>query len=132
MKRFFSGLLALVLVVAIGLTGCTNAPSSLSGNYPQDTLALVQALRTAIELPNDAKEKAAVQATTKQLINDFAAYYRRDTSVATSSSFTTMRTALNAIAAHYSSSPNRPLPEKLKTRLEQELKQVEMSLQREA
>lgn len=132
MKRFFSGLLALVLVVAIGLNGCSNAPASLSGNYSQDTLALVQALRTAIELPNDDKGKAAVQASTKQLINDFAAYYRRDTSVATSASFTTMRTALNAIAGHYSSYPNRPLPEKLKTRLEQELKQVELSLKREA
>lgn len=132
MKRFFSGLLALVLVVAIGLNGCANAPSSLSGNYSKDTLALVQALRTAIELPNDDKSKAAVQASTKQLINDFAAYYRRNTDVATSASFTTMRTALNAIAGHYSSYPNRPLPEKLKTRLEQELKQVELSLKREA
>ncbi len=132
MKRIFSGLMALVLVIAIGLNGCANAPSSLTGNYSQDTLALVQSLRTAIELPDISKENAAVQAKTKQLINDFAAYYRRDNSVATSSSFTTMRTALNAIAGHYTNYPNRPLPEKVKTRVEQELKQVELSLKREA
>jgi photosystem II Psb27 protein len=43
-----------------------------------------------------------------------------------------MRTALNAIAGHYSAYPNRPLPEKLKTRVEQELKQVESALNRGA
>ncbi|MBD0363369.1 MAG: photosystem II protein Psb27, partial [Coleofasciculus sp. C3-bin4] len=45
-------------------------------------------------------------------------------------SFTTMRTALNSLAGHYSSYPNRPLPQKLKTRLEQEFKQVENALNR--
>jgi len=30
-----------------------------------------------------------------------------------------MRTALNSLAGHYSSYPNRPVPEKLKQRLEQ-------------
>ncbi|KGF73020.1 Photosystem II protein [Neosynechococcus sphagnicola sy1] len=133
MKRYFSGLLALVLVVVIGLTGCAgNSTSGLTGNYRQDTLALVDGLRKAIQLPDNAPDKTTVQSTTRQLINDFAALYRRDSSIAKSSSFTTMRTALNSLAGHYSSYPNRPLPEKLKSRLEQELKQVETALNREA
>jgi len=41
-----------------------------------------------------------------------------------------MRTALNSLAGHYSSYPNRPVPEKLKQRLEQEFKQVEVALKR--
>ncbi|PLZ41796.1 photosystem II protein Psb27, partial [Fischerella thermalis WC542] len=41
-------------------------------------------------------------------------------------------TALNSLAGHYSSYPNRPVPKKLKDRLEMEFKQVEMSLQRGA
>jgi photosystem II Psb27 protein len=131
MKRYLSRLVALVLVVVIGLMGCSsNSVTGLTGDYRQDTLGLLQRLRTAIELPEDAPDKAAAQAEARQKINDFASRYRRDNSVATLSSFTTIRTALNSLAGHYSSYPNRPLPEKLKNRLEQEFKQVENALKR--
>jgi photosystem II Psb27 protein len=132
MKRYWSRLLALVLVVVIGLMGCSSsgAMGSLSGDYRQDTLALVNTLRTAIELPEDSPDKAATQAEAREKINEFAARYRRDSSVTTLNSFTTMRTALNSLAGHYSSYPNRPLPEKLKRRLSQEFKQVEAALSR--
>lgn len=133
MKRYLSRLVALVLVVVIGLMGCSsNSASGLSGDYRQDTLTLLQSLRTAIELPEDAANKAEAQSLARQEINDFAARYRRDSSVTTLSSFTTMRTALNSLAGHYSAYPNRPLPQKLKTRLEQEFKQVENALRRGA
>lgn len=131
MKRYLSRLLALVLVVAIGLVGCSN-PSGLTGDYRQDTLSLVNTLRTAIELPEDSPQKAAAQAEARQKINDFAARYRRDSSVNGLRSFTTMRTALNGLAGHYSSYPNRPVPEKLKQRLELELNQVESALRQGA
>jgi photosystem II Psb27 protein len=131
MKRYLSRLVALVLVVVIGLMGCSSDNvTGLTGDYRQDTFALLQSLRTAIELPEDAPDKAAAQAEARQKINDFASRYRRDSSVTTLSSFTTMRTALNSLAGHYSSYPNRPLPKKLKTRLEQEFKQVENALNR--
>ncbi|MGL6284443.1 MAG: photosystem II protein Psb27, partial [Microcoleaceae cyanobacterium] len=58
MKRFLSGIFALLLVCVIGLTGCSNGSSILSGNYQQDTLAVVNSLRTAINLPDDSTEKA--------------------------------------------------------------------------
>jgi photosystem II Psb27 protein len=132
MKRYLSRLLALVLVAVIGLMGCSSNSSTtgLTGDYRQDTFALLQSLRTAIELPEDAPEKAEAQGEAREKINDFASRYRRDSSVATLSSFTTMRTALNSLAGHYSSYPNRPLPKKLKTRLEQEFQQVENALKR--
>jgi len=129
MKRYWSRLLALVLVLVIGLMGCSSA-GDLSGDYRQDTLAVVNTLRTAIELPEDSPNKAQVQAEARQKINEFAARYQRDNSLTNLSSFTTMRTALNSLAGHYSSYPNRPLPKKLKQRLEQEFKQVEMALSR--
>lgn len=133
MKPLISRLLALMLVAVIGLTGCSAGTSGqLTGDYRQDTLMLVDSLRTAITLPDDDLAKAEAQAEAKVLISDFASRYRRDAAVANLSSFTTMRTALNAIAGHYSSYPNRPLPEKLKTRVEQELKQVEAALKRGA
>lgn len=131
MKRLISRALALVLVCVIGLMGCSN-PSNLSGDYRQDTLALINSLRTAIELPEDAENKAAAQGVARQIINDYAARYRRDNSVANLPSFTTIRTALNSLAGHYSSYPNRPVPEKMKNRLEQEFRQVESALQRGA
>src|SRR4028118_2007910 len=133
MKRYLSPLVALVLVVVIGLMGCSsNSVTGLTGDYRQDTLALLQGLRTAIELPDDAPDKASAQAQARQQINDFASRYRRDSSVTTLSSFTTMRTALNSLAGHYSSYPNRPIPQKLKNRLEQEFTQVENALKRGA
>jgi photosystem II Psb27 protein len=133
MKTLIARLFALLLVAVIGLTGCSAGTSGkLTGDYRQDTLMVITSLRTAIELPSDDPAKAPAQAEAKDLINDFASRYRRDPVVGNLSSFTTMRTALNAIAGHYSSYPNRPLPEKLKKRVEQEFKQVESALRREA
>jgi len=132
MKRYWSRLLTLVLVVFIGLIVCSpsSAADSLSGDYRQDTLAVVNTSRTAIELPEDSPNKAEAQTDARKKINEFVARYRRDGSVSGLNSFTTMRTALNSLAGHYSSYPNRPLPEKLKRRLDQEFKQVEAALVR--
>lgn len=132
MNRYWSRLLPLILVVVIGLMGCSSsiATDGLSGDYRQDTLAVVNTLRTAIELPEDSPDKAAAQTEARQKINDFAARYRRVSSLSGLNSFTTMRTALNSLAGHYSSYPNRPVPEKLKQRLEKEFKQVEAALSR--
>jgi photosystem II Psb27 protein len=41
-----------------------------------------------------------------------------------------MQTALNSLAGYYTSYGNRPLPEKLQTRILQEFKQVEIALKR--
>lgn len=130
MKRFLSRALALVLVAAIALTGCS-AGAGLTGNYRQDTLEVLNSLKTAIELPEDTPDKAEAQAEARQKINDYISEYRRNNRVTNLPSFTTMRTALNALAGHYSSYPNRPVPEKLKQRLEREFDRVEMALKRE-
>ncbi|MDB9374469.1 MULTISPECIES: photosystem II protein Psb27 [Nodularia] len=132
MKRYWSRLLALVLVVTLGLMGCTESPDSLTGDYRQDTLAVVNVMKQALDLTADSPDRAAIQAEARQKINDFSARYQRDNSVSGLSSFTTMRTALNSLAGHYSSYPNRPVPQKLRTRLEQELARVETALRRGA
>lgn len=134
MKQLLSRLFSLVLclVLSVGLVSCSSSPTGLTGNYRDDTLALITSLRTAIELPEDAPEKAEAQSEARQQINDFSARYRRDSALIKLSSFTTMRTALNSLAGHYSSYPNRPVPEKLKKRLFQEFSQVEAALKRGA
>jgi photosystem II Psb27 protein len=125
---------ALMLVAVITLSGCSAVGPSdgLSGNYVDDTVALIDSLRDSIALPKDAPNKAALQDEAKQKINSFASRYRRDSAVSNLSSFSTMRTALNALAGHYSAYPNRPVPQKLQDRLEQEFKQVEAALSRGA
>lgn len=135
MKRYLSRWLALVLVVCIGLMGCSSAPEGtlgMTGNYHQDTLTLIDSLRSALQLPDDSPEKGAAQAQARQQINEFAARYRRDGSLTKLPSYTTIRTALNSLAGHYSSYPNRPVPQKMKDRLEQEFKQVEQAIERGA
>ncbi|KRH96246.1 MULTISPECIES: photosystem II protein Psb27 [Cylindrospermopsis] len=130
MKSYWSRLLALILVITIGLMGCSGTPDSLTGDYRQDTLAVVKVMRQAVELSPNDPNKAAIQAEARQKINDFSARYQRSSSVSSLSSFTTMRTALNALAGHYSSYPNRPVPQKLKDRLEFEFNRVELALKR--
>ena len=132
MKRYLSRLVALVLVVAISLTGCSSSSTGLVGNYSQDTLTALESLRAAIEIPDDAPNKSEAQSKARQSINEYISRYRRDSSVANLSSFSTMRTALNSLAGYYSSYPNRPLPQKLKDRLDQEFRQVERAIRRGA
>jgi photosystem II Psb27 protein len=132
-KPFWSRLFALILVVAIGLVGCGGStPGGLVGNYRQDSTTVITSLRAALALTDESPEKAAAQAIARQNINDFASRYRQDGALTKLSSFTTMRTALNSLAAHYASYPNRPIPEKLKTNLEQKFSQIEAALQRGA
>ncbi|MEL7009392.1 MAG: photosystem II protein Psb27, partial [Cyanobacteria bacterium J06588_4] len=109
-KKYLSRLLALVLVVSISLVGCGSNPSGLSGNYREDTIAVLDNLRTAIELPDDAANKKEVVTLARKQISDYASRYRRNSKTAGLRSFTTMQTALNAIAGYYSSYGNRPVP----------------------
>jgi photosystem II Psb27 protein len=131
MKRHLSRLLSLVLVALISvatLTGFSGpvAAAGLSGNYKNDTLVLVDSL------PDDAPDKAKFQSEARKSITEFFSRYRRDPNATKLTSFTTMRTALNSLAGHYASYPNRSVPQKLKDRLELEFGQVEAAVNRGA
>jgi photosystem II Psb27 protein len=132
LKSYLSRLLALVLVVVIGLVGCSSSTTGLTGNYGQDTLTVIESLITAIDLPDDAPTKEAVQGLARGQINDYISRYRRNEAFNGLRSFTTMQTALNALASYYTAYGTRPIPEKLQSRVKQEFKQVELSLQRGA
>jgi photosystem II Psb27 protein len=131
-KPYLSKLLALVLVVTISLFGCGASPTGLTGNYTNDTLSVLQTLITAIELPaeSDVQTKKAAQNEARKQINEYISRYRKDSNYGGLKSFTTMQTALNSLAGYYTSYGNRPLPEKLKTRLSQEFKQVEFAVKK--
>ncbi|MEM6837736.1 MAG: photosystem II protein Psb27 [Cyanobacteria bacterium P01_C01_bin.120] len=134
MRQLITRFLAFALVAAISLTGCSNAGVSgqMTGEYKADTLTVIDNLRTAINVSPDDPDRDGVEVDARNIINDYFSFYRRDNAVDSLSSFATLRTALNGLAGHYSSYPNRPVPEKLKQRLEQEFKQVEAALKRGA
>ncbi|OKH17762.1 photosystem II protein Psb27 [[Limnothrix rosea] IAM M-220] len=134
LRRILSRLVALVLVVTVsfaGLAGCSGeTPTGITGKYVDDTLLVVENLTAAIELPADAPNRSEVQAEARQQMNEYMSRYRRDSKVSGLRSFTTMQTALNALAGYYSSFGNRPLPNKLKARLTKEFDSVNISVKR--
>ncbi|NJL83596.1 MAG: photosystem II protein Psb27 [Chloroflexaceae bacterium] len=129
-KSLLSRLFALVLVACIGLVGCSTSTVGLTGNYGQDTLAVIETMRAAINVASDATNKADLQTLAREQINDYISRYRRADKYTALRSFTTMQTALNSLAGYYTSYGNRPLPDKLKNRLEREFKEVELAVNR--
>ena len=68
----------------------------------------------------------------RSLINSYTARYRPRSAVNGLASFTTMQTALNSLAGHYTNYPNRPVPDALRDRLSKELKKAEANVVRGA
>lgn len=134
LKKLLSRLVALTLVIMVSFTGLTacnsTSVSGLTGKYVEDTLLVIDNLSTAIALPNDAPNRAEVQEAARVQMNDYMSRYRRDSKVSGLRSFTTMQTALNALAGYYSSFGSRPLPEKLKNRLTDEFGKATLAVNR--
>jgi photosystem II Psb27 protein len=130
LKPYLSRLLALVLVLVVGLAGCSSEPGALSGNYSQDTVKVVENLLSAIDLPSDAADLKTAQTKARQQINDYISRYRRDPDSGKLRSFTNMQTALNSLAGYYTSYGSRPIPDKLKKRIKSEFKQAQLSVER--
>tara|TARA_B100000965_G_scaffold239362_1_gene200700 strand:+ start:920 stop:1357 length:438 start_codon:yes stop_codon:yes gene_type:complete len=108
------------------------AKTSMTGDYPKDTISVVKILKEAIETPKDASNKDEVREESLALITDYISRYRNRGMVNKTQSFTTMQTALNAMAGHYKNFATRPLPENLKERLNKELSLAEKMVLRES
>ena len=131
LRPLLSACVCLALCLSLGLAGCSNA-GGLSGNYVDDTVQVAQSLLNTIAIPQDDPGHQAAETQARALINDYIARYRPRHDVNGLASFTTMQTALNSLAGHYSSYANRPLPDSLRARLEKELHQAETSATRGA
>ena len=133
LKQLFSRLaLALVLCLSLALTACSSANTGLSGNYVEDTVAVADSLLSTIALGADDPARAEAEIEARSLSNGYVARYRPRSSVNGLGSFTTMQTAINSLAGHYTNYPNRPLPEALKERIAKELKKAETNATRGA
>lgn len=104
------------------------ANAGLTGNYVEDTQAVVNSMRYAVNLPPNAADKKVAQADTRYKITAYASRYRRDSEKLGLISFTTLRTALNALASYYNGTTKRSVPEKVRDRVLVELDRVESAL----
>ena len=124
--------IALIIYFVLSITPSYAAQSTMSGDYSRDTISVVKALKGAIETPKDAINKDEIREESLSLITDYISRYRNRGLVNKTQSFTTMQTALNAMAGHYKNFASRPLPEKLKERLNKELSLAEKMVLRES
>jgi len=133
LRPFLGACLALVLCLSLSLgLSAGSSAGGRSGNYVEDTVLVAQNLLTTIALPQDDPARAEAEVTARSLINGYIARYRPRHDVNGLASFTTMQTALNSLAGHYSAYANRPLPDALKARLQKELRMAESSATRGA
>ena len=123
---------ALIICFVLTISPTYAAQSTMSGDYVKDTIAVAKTLKGAIETPKDASNKDEVREESLSLITDYISRYRNRGLVNKTQSFTTMQTALNAMAGHYKNFASRPLPEKLKERLNKELSLAEKMVLRES
>jgi photosystem II Psb27 protein len=125
-------LLALGLCVCLSLTACSGSEAGITGNYVDDTVSVAQTLLTTIAIPQDDPAHAQAEMDARRLITNYMARYRARRDVNGLGSFTTMQTALNSLAGHYTNYANRPLPDSLRSRLEKELQRASTSVVRGA
>ena len=108
------------------------AKTSMTGDYARDTISVVKILQQAVDTPKDSPDNNAVRDQSLELITDYISRYRNRGMVNKTQSFTTMQTALNAMAGHYKNFASRPLPDKLRERLTKEFSIAEKMVLRES
>ena len=124
--------LSLIVIFTISNSPSYAAKTSMTGDYVKDTVSVVKTLQTAVDVPKDSPNKDEVRDEALALITDYISRYRNRGMVNKTQSFTTMQTALNAMAGHYKNFSSRPLPDKLKERLTKEFSLAEKMVLRES
>jgi photosystem II Psb27 protein len=104
------------------------ANAGITGNYMEDTKAVVDSLRLAVSLDPKDPKKSEAQTDARFKINSYASRYRRDSEKLGLTSFTTLRTALNALASYYNGTTKRSVPPKVRDRVILELDRVDQAL----
>jgi len=132
LSRAISFLISFIVVFALFNEPSLAVKTSMTGDYAQDTISVVKKLQAAVETPKDSPNKNEVRDESLKLITDYISRYRNRGMVNKTQSFTTMQTALNAMAGHYKNFAARPLPDKLKERLTKEFSLAEKMVLRES
>jgi photosystem II Psb27 protein len=103
----------------------------LTFKYDEDAERVREHMYLATTLGKGAERMEDYGKNMKKEMVDFVSYYRRFPKVAGKPSFSTLYTAINVLAGHYTSYGYKyPLPEKRRKRLFQEYNEVSKSLKR--
>ena len=103
----------------------------LTFQYEEDASKVRTHMMVATGLAKGAENMETFGKNMKKEMVDFVSYYRRFPKVAGKPSFSTLYTAINVLAGHYTSYGYKyPLPEKRRKRLYQEYAEIEKSLRR--
>ena len=110
LTKVISFALSLIIVFTVFISPSLAVKTSMTGDYAKDTISVVKTLQTAVDTPKDSPNKDEVRSEALTLITDYISRYRNRGMVNKTQSFTTMQTALNAMAGHYKNFASRPLP----------------------
>ena len=132
LTKAISVTLSLIVVFTLFNYPSLAAKTAMTGDYAKDTISVVKSLQSAVDTPKDSPNKNEVRDEALTLITDYISRYRNRGMVNKTQSFTTMQTALNAMAGHYKNFASRPLPDKLKERLTKEFSLAEKMVLRES
>ena len=132
-KQLSTRLIRAALAICLGLyllffqfTSQVNAAKTfMTGDFVKDTISVSSTLKETIALPKEDEGLSEAEKEAVFLISDYISRYRNRSQVNTSTTFTTMQTALNALSGHYKTFAKRPVPENLKERLNKELSKAE-------
>ena len=130
--KVISFIICLTISITFFNTPSYAVKSLMTGDYAKDTISVVKSLQNAVDTPKDSPNKDQVRDEALTLITDYISRYRNRGMVNKTQSFTTMQTALNAMAGHYKNFASRPLPDKLKERLTKEFSLAEKMVLRES
>ncbi len=130
MKKLVGVIMAICLALSIFLptpfeSSAEATRTAMTGDYSSDTISVVKSLKETIAIPADDEGRPSAQTEAVTLITDYISRYRNRPQFNESNSFTTMQTALNALAGHYRNYAKRPLSEELKERVNNELTKAE-------
>ena len=132
LTKVISYTLSLIIAFTLFNAPSLAAKTSMTGDYTKDTISVVKTLQIAVDEPKDSSNKEEIRDQALTLITDYISRYRNRGMVNKTQSFTTMQTALNAMAGHYKNFASRPLPDKLKERLTKEFSLAEKMVLRES
>ena len=98
LTKVISFALSLIIVFTLFSSPSIAVKTSMTGDYAKDTISVVKTLQTAVDTPKDSPNKDEVRSEALTLITDYISRYRNRSMVNKTQSFTTMQTALNAMA----------------------------------
>jgi len=103
----------------------------IDGDYYTDAAKVVRHMRVATAMDKGYPQMETIATSMKKEMIDFVSFYRRFNNVAGRQSFSTLYTAINVLAGHYTSYGVKfPVPEKRRKRLFQEYTEIEKNIKK--